>query len=260
MGLPIIFNSSYQAPSSGGGFSRFDYDADTYFWDFTDASNTTDTIGDDTLSIAPELIRGEVNLVRTIKDDQPLIVSGGINFNKDTNRSLKLDDTTGITNGTGGFYMAANVQFDTADSYVLSISRAADTVASRALVYLSGSRNFGIKGDDLDGSSINWLGYTSPLTLGQLYTVELQLTTDGTTAPCVSIWIDGVAQTLAVGGTTTYAAYPSTNPKEFIIGNNRSTGTDSLDGPLKEFVFQNSVPSSGIRQSISDYLNASRVA
>lgn len=239
------------------GFSLFDYDENSFYTDFLDAGNTIETTGDDTLAVAPDLIVGTQKLVQQTKDYQPLVTANGINCNQDTARQMTFDDISGIANGTSGYYLELNAKFTTADSYIMSIARAASTAASRGLIYVSGSRNFGIKADENDGGAPNWLAYTSALTLDTWYTLGLQFNADGVDTNPVTIWVNGVEQTLAYDAGASFAPFPSTSPSEVILFND-TTNAKSWDGGISHFLFYNAVPSAAMRSSMSTYLNSVR--
>lgn len=254
---PLGFNYIRKSNIIQEGFSLFDYDENTFYANFLDANNTTETTGDDTLAVAPDLIVGTQKLIQQTKDYQPLVTANGINCNQDTARQMTFDDISGIANGTSGYYLEFNARFTTADSYIMSIARNASTAASRGLIYVSGSRNFGIKGDENDGPSPNWLGYTSALTLNTWYTLGLQFNADGVDTNPVTIWVNGVEQTLAYDAGASFAPFPSTSPSEIILFND-TTNAKSWDGDIQDFIFHNAVPSAAMRSSMSTYLNSVR--
>lgn len=239
--------------ATGGEVSSvpFIHDSNTFWWDFTNDGNTVDETGDDTISEVVERIRGERSLVQVTKDLQPLIVSDGINFNQDTDRTLVLESTGGITNGTNGWYLAGIFTAITSDSHIMEISRAVSTTPSRGQIYLTGSRNLALKADDADGGAVNFVAFTPALTLGQKYTFEIlwDHDTDSTT-----MWIDGISQNLTLGSESgPWGDFPPTDPVQVIVGN-ASNGSKSWDGVLETLIFQNGVPDTTTRQSVSDYL------
>lgn len=230
----------------------FLYDADTYWLDFEYDQNIQETTGVTTVSKLIERITGETYLRQLVKDQQPLAVTNGVDFNKDSNRQMTINNTAGITNGSDGWYIALNCMVVSGDSNIMSIARNASSTASRGQIYVTGSRNFAVKAANNDGGTINFVGYGPAITLSQWYTLEMRWTCDPNT---LEIWHDGVAQTLASGPTGTFnAAFPATNPSEICVGNFSSTDLDSFDGTIQQIIFHDGVPSDAIRESISAYL------
>lgn len=223
-------------------------DSDTYFWDFTSTKNITDATGVSTLSYAPELIGAKVALSQTDKEYQPLIVSKGINFNQTSARVLTFDIPPTITNGKTGWYFAATATFTTTASTLMQITRAASSAASRMYLDFTGSRNIRLRYGDNDNATLTTIFTSSQLTLGQKYAIEVLF---DTVADTVTLWINGVQQSITVTGTP-FSSFPSTNPQSVFIGN-ISTGTASLDGNLNNIVFYNGLPTSTIRNSISSF-------
>lgn len=234
----------------------FTYDADTYWWDMTYSGNDVETTGDDTVSYVPERIAGLNNFGQLVKAAQPLLVAEGVNFNLDTARQMILDNVGSISNGSDGWYLAVNLKADTGNCGIFAISRSSGSTASRAQIYITGSRNFALKAANNDGSSVSFVGYGPVLTYSVWYTLEMRWRCNPNT---LEIWYNGVLQTLASGPTGTYnAVFPATNPSEISIGNIPSTDVDSLDGTLQHVIFHDGVPSDSIRSSISTFLNAER--
>lgn len=249
IGISIGFKDA-----GGGDTVPFTYDTNTLWWDFTFSGNTKETTGSDTFAFVPERIVGTHNLTQNTKDYQMLVSTDGGEFNKDTVRQMYIDDVTGLTNATTGWYVALNCTIETADSHILNIARNASSTPSRGQIYVTGSRNFGVKMDDNDGGNPAWVGYSSALTLSQWYTLEMQVDISSGTAD-LTIWIDGVEATLAYDANPTHVSpFPSTDPSEIIVGNYSTSDNASFDGEMQQMVFQNGVPTSDIRQSISDYL------
>lgn len=231
----------------------FLHDANTLWWDFTYSGNTVEATGDDTLAVVVERFNRVANLAQPTKDFQPISGATGANFNKDTGRQMSVTDVTGITNGKTGWYLACNANFTTADSNVMSIARNVSSTAARGEIYLTSSRNFALKAASNDGGTIAFVGYTSPLTLAQWYTLEMLFEVVGGVGE-LTIWVDGVEQTLAVDNNPAFVNFPATDPSEITVGNHSSTDADSMDGVLQHLIFQNGVPSASIRGAISAYL------
>jgi len=254
----LINRSSLEAGGGTPPSVPFSYDADTYWWDFSNSGRDVDTLGDDTVSYVPEKITNEKWFEQLVKDTQPLaLASDGVTFNKDVNRQMVLNNVGTISNGKDGFYFAANVKFETVDGYLFGISRnTSSTVLSRGAVYVTGSRNFALRAVNNDGGTTAMVGSGPALTLNTWYTLEMRWKCNPNT---LEIWHNGVLQTLASGPTGTFnAAFPSSNPNTISFGNSGSNGTDSFDGPVKEAIFHDGVPNDTIRSSISAYLNSVR--
>ena len=258
-----VFESILNTPPStlSSGLSPvdaipFDYDSNTYWWDFTSTDNTVEATGDDTYAIVPEQIRGVANLIQPTKGFQPLKQTDGANFNKDSGRQLAVEDVTGITNGKSGWYIALNCVVDTNDSNIMTIARNANSKASRGQIYVPSNREFGLKGDDNDGGSPNWIARAPAISTGSStwYTLEMELTADGVDTTPVRIWYDGVLQTNTYENGTDFDAFPSTDPSEIVVGNFAETDSDSFDGKIQHMIFYNGVPSSDLRTAFSDYL------
>lgn len=234
----------------------FTADSDTYWWDFDHSRNTLDDNGHSTLSIARERLRGEVNPWQPTKARQPLKVTGGINFNQATNRSLIIDLPT-LTNGKNGWYLAGVIQPTTSNIQIMSIARAAGTQMSRMDMLLTSSRNLGFRGVGGDGASPAFVIYTAPLTLGQVYAFEFLWDFDTDTA---TVWLGGVQQTPALGPTGgPWSNFPATNPSAITIGNTVASPVTSFNGTIRQLIFKDGVPDAGQRSSISAY-NLSRAA
>lgn len=235
------------------GYIPFAHDANTLWWDFNNIQNTTEATGVDTFSFVPERISGINNLWQPNKALQPLDSTNGANFNKDTPRQMYLENVEGITNGKSGWYMACNVYFETGDGNVMSIARNSSSAASRGEIYLTSSRNFALKAASNDGGTLAFVGYTSALSLTTWYTLEMLFEVVAGVGE-LTIWVNGVQQTLSVDNNPAFVNFPSTDSSEIVIGNLASTDIDSLDGELQQLIFYNGVPSSTIRDSVQTYL------
>lgn len=234
----------------------FEHDAQTYWIDFISASNATETTGYTSTAAAIEQIAGVANLVQPTKDFQPLVQTDGVNFNKDTARQMQVENPSGITNGSDGWYIALNCRVDTSDSNILSIARNANNVASRGQIYVPSNRQFGFKAADNDGGAPNWIARGPAITLGQWYTLEMQWDLASDT---VTIWYDGVVQTNAISTVAlAMSAFPATDPSEMTVGNWSASDIDSFDGEIQNLIFHDGVPSTAIRSSISTYLTGVR--
>lgn len=241
-----------------GSAPPFTADADTYWWDFTSQSAISDTLGTDTLSLVPEALAGAISLVQPLKDFQPLDVAGGAQFNTASDRVLTISATTGLTNTKPGWYVAFVATFAAAqDSYVMEIARPSSTAASRGRIYMTSTRAITFRGNRTDGTTISTVGQSanSAVTLGTPIAVEIQW---GSDAASSKMWLNGTEVTSwAVAPTGSYAAFPSGNPSQIIVGNTANGGS-SLDSALKQLVFYNGIPSSGVRASISSWLQGQR--
>ena len=218
----------------------FNYDADTYWWDFTSTENTIDTVGDDTISYAPEQLAGLINLEQTTKDYQPLLDVNGSDFGNASNRELLADTLTNVLNGATGVYIAGNARWDTANGGVVFIDSSPDLQ-----MYLSASRKLGIK---LNGS---WKIYSNSLTLGQWYSFEFLI---DTVSDDITYWQDGVETTPQYEDASGLATFASSDPLEISVGHTVS----SLDGVLQNLIVYSGIPSTEIRSSISSYLSGVR--
>lgn len=228
----------------------FSFDSNTYFWDFAASDKTLDTNGTTTVTKVLERTGNKVALRQQNKSLQPLSVTNGVGFSSLTNRSLTFDTPPAITNGKNGWYFAATLTCTTANSYIMEISRAgtSGTIASRGQVYVSGSRNIVLKCAASDGGTLTAV-FTGPqLTLGVTYAIEILWDFDADTC---TLWINGVQQTLTVTGAP-WSNFPASNPFAVTIGNS-FPGALSFDGVLNNIVFQDGVPSSGIRTSVSAF-------
>lgn len=230
----------------------FTYDSSTYFWDFAANDNVVDSIATTTMSQVLERIGSKVKLVSTNKSLQPLVVTGGINFNQATDRQLIADysvQQVPMTNGKSGWYFACVFTPTTGNGRLIEISRNASQIPSRGQLYISSARNIVLKYVTADGSSVAIVFTSVALTLLTKYAIEVQV--DLTTATA-SLWINGVSQSVTSTGLTV-ANFPSTNPYQFTIGNDAQVGGVSLDGIYNNAVFYDGVPSSTIRSSISAF-------
>ena len=255
--------------SSGGTTPPpFDYDNNTYWWDFrsTQTNNVIDTLGDDTMAYAYEAIAGTVykSLDQANKTKQPLIKTNGIDFNKTTPRKLELINTSGICNATSGWYVAFNLKPTTVSTTLMRISGAStSTNTARCWLEIAGGTSAPLVRANIgnnDSGTTTRLGTTASgaipnVATGLWSTVEIQ--TDISTGVAVmSAWVNGTAQTIATPLTPTHTTtFLSTNPNLFVIGNGLGANeTNSFDGEIQQIVFYNGVPSTGIRSSISSYL------
>lgn len=238
----------------------FTSDADTYWWDFSSSPNiTTNTVGTETIAVVNERVGGKAALVQTLKDQQAIRAanpSHGAAFNQATRRQMQVENVAGITNGKTGFYAAFNCRCDNANSgALLGIARAANANPARAYVLVPANREFGIQWGDNEGSSVTSIARASAITIGVWYTLEIAV---DTVANTVTIWYNGVLQTLAFSSIPDLTNYPATNPSEICIGNQPNVDNVSFEGALQQVVFYNGVPASGIRSSVSAYLNSVR--
>lgn len=252
---------------SGGGETPppFDYDSNTYWWDFRSSAvgNVIETTGTDTLAFAKDYISNDIyrSLISPIKSEQPLIKTDGIDFNQSIVSTLKnprrLDVlfNEGIANATGGWYCAFNFKPTTATLRILSIGGATGTNALRGELDLTGSRLIRVRINANDGGTQTSLGLSPALTLGVWYTVEVQVNISGGTA-VMSCWLNGTAQTLTSVATPAHnTTFPASNPTKVVVGNLIGVnGSQALDAEIQQMVFYNGVPSSGIRSSVSSYL------
>lgn len=235
----------------------FTYDENTYWWDFAAADNDIDYLSTPTLSGARERTSDKALAISSNKSYQPLRVAGGITFNQGTGRVLGMDMPPSITNGKNGLYLAFVFTPATAtNGSIMSISGASSTTASRMWVDFTGSRNIRLRYGAADSGTLATV-FTSAaqLTLGQKYAIEILFDFDADTC---TLWINGVNQNIVPTGAP-WSNFPSSNPREVLIGNN-TTGTLSLDGVLNNIVFQDGVPSAGIRSSVSAFQQTRQAA
>jgi len=227
----------------------FEFDSDTYWWDFEFSNNTPDDVGDDTLSFIPERIATVKNLEQITKDKQPLVKTDGVDFNLDTNRHLLATNVVGLTNGSNGWYFATNCRADTSDSYLLVLGGGEGTI------YIPSNRQFGFKASD-GTTGADWVARGPAVNLSQWYTLEMQWDTDNDN---VTIWYDGVEQTLAFGeDLTPHSNFSASDTSNLVIGNGTTAGVTSFDGRIQQMMFYDNVPSTLIRESISAYLITKR--
>jgi hypothetical protein len=256
--------------SSGGGTTPppFDYDADTYWWDFrsTQANNTINTLGDDTLAFSYEGIGKTIykGLEQSNKSLQPLIKNNGIDFNKTTQRRLNLINTSGMCNAKNGWYCAFNFKPTTVSTTLLRISGAStSTNPARAWIDVAGGTStpqIRARIGNNDSTTLTILGFT-PVTAipnvntGFWTTAEIEVNISSGVA-VMRAWINGVLQTITNPATPAHATtFLASNPNLFVVGNTLGlNNTDSFDGEIQQMIFQNSVPSTAIRSSISSYL------
>lgn len=222
-------------PSGASNPHPFTNDSDTYWWDFTSADNTTDTVGDDTLSYVVEQIGGVVDLEQTTKNYQPLVVTDGVDFEASSSRQLDSASVAGMNDAATGIYLAVNAKWDSANGGVIVINGTPDVQ-----VYLTGSRLYGLK---LNGA---WKMYSTARTLSQWYTLEIKI---DTVADDITLWIDGVETTPQFENATGLATFGEITAIQEV-----GKTSSSLDGTLQHIILQNSLISDAARQSISDYL------
>lgn len=251
--------------SSGGTTPPpFDYDSNTYWWDFKNTNNTKELTGTDTFALVPDRIVGVKNFEQSNKSFQPLVTTNGTNLNQDTARQMSLNNRTGLANGTTGWFCAGNIYFSTASLGILSIARNASSTPSRGLLDISGSRNLRVRMSNSEGTTLSQLGTTSALTFNTWYSIAVKVELTGGQA-VMTAWINntivGTPTTLATNTPITYiSAFPSTETFEFTFGNVSNTDLDSFDGEIKEIIFYNGVPSNTVIQSILTYINSERPA
>jgi hypothetical protein len=238
----------------------FTSDAETFWYDFASTINTqNNTIGTETIAYVRERVGNKTPLVQPLKDMQAIkssTAAHGVGFNQATRRQMQMESPAGITNGKTGFYAAFNCRCDNANSgALLSIARAANANPARGYVLVPANREFGIQWGDNEGASVTSIARAPAITIGQWYTLEIQV---DTVANTVTIWYNGVLQTLSFSSIPDLTNYPATNPSEVCIGNHSNLDNVSFEGALQHVVFYNGVPSSGIRSSISAYLNSVR--
>ena len=236
----------------------FTSDANTFWWDFSSAPDIlTNTAGTQTIAFVRERIGNKSPLVQTIKDLQPLKVAAGADFNQATPRRMQMLDVTGITNGTLGWYYATNYKPTTPNDVLFNIGRNASAIASRGSIEFSSSRLPTLKLGNAEASSISAIAAAVAQTLGVAFTWEILLDTVNDT---VSMWINGVLQTLT-GTVPSMPTFPATDPIAVTVGNGITSGAvQSADGSQQQAVFQNGIPSTGARSSISSFLNSIRQA
>lgn len=234
----------------------FTYDSNTYWWDFAASDNMTDTSGVVTLTQAKDRIGNKATVLNYNKAWQPLKVAGGITFNQSTNRVLTFDLPPTITNGKNGWYVAFTMTPTTSSNgVVMSISGPASTVNSRMYIDFTGSRNIRLRFGANDSTTLATLFTSSQLTLGQKYAIEILFDFDADT---YTLWINGVNQNVTVTGGP-WSNFAVSNPREVLIGNFTS-GNLSLDAVLDNIVFQDGVPSSGIRTSVGAFQQTRQAA
>jgi len=259
MYLPESIGVGYGPGGAGGGGVSvpFTYDADTYWWDFDYTGNTTDTLGDDTVSFVPERIRGEANARQTTKDYQPFkITDEGVAFGEASNRHYTLDTVDGISNGANGWYFCANVKMTSAVGYIFCINANGSTANSRARIYFTTGRQPAFRANVTDSGTLNVVAQGQAMVLATWYTLEVLWDLDADTA---KIFINGAEQALTSGPTGgPWDDLPASDPSNILIGNGSTGGTDSFDGTLAEIVFYNGVPSSEIQSSIQTYVLSQR--
>lgn len=256
IGLSLTSGSGvYRSGASPTPSIPFIYDANTYFWDFIANDNVVDSLGAVTVSKIRERIADKASLQNYNKSLQPLQISGGISFNQLTNRSLGFDSPPLITNGKNGWYFAAVITPTATNSYIMEISRATSTVGSRMQLYFSGSRKIVLKLGSGDSATLTTVFSSAQLTLGQKYAIEVLLDFDADTC---TLWINGVQQAITVTGAP-WTNFPSSNPQRITIGNS-APGALSFDGIINNIVFQDGVPSSDIRSSISAFQQTRQAA
>lgn len=234
----------------------FTYDSNTYWWDFAASDNMVDNSGVTTLTQAKDKIGDKATILNYNKAWQPLKVAGGITFNQATNRFLTFNMPPTISNGKNGWYVAFTLTPTTATSgVVMSISGPASTVNSRMYIDFTGSRNIRLRFGANDSTTLATLFTGAALTLGQKYAIEILFDFDADT---YTLWINGVNQNVTVTGGP-WSSFPASNPREVLIGNFTS-GALSLDAVLNNIVFQDGVPSSDIRSSVSAFQQTRQAA
>ena len=242
----------------GGGSVPFDYDANTRWWDFKNTANVKELTGDDTFALVPDRLHGLQGLEQANKSLQPLVVTDGLNLNKDTPRQMYVDNQDGLANGTNGWYSAFNFKLSTFNCYILSIARNVSSTPSRGELYVTGSRNIRVRLANNDGSSMSSIGFTSQITADTWYSCEVLVDISSGSAT-LTVWLNGVEQTLQSNTPITHTTtFPATDPSEFTFGNLSTTDLDSFDGDMQQLFFQNGVPTTAIRESISAYINGER--
>lgn len=251
--------SSYSNIVSAKTLAPFSYDANTLWWEFNNADNPVEPAGDDTYAAIFERLHGEIHLIQENKSHQPLVATKGANFNQDTNRRLIVINPAGITNNKAGWYIAVNCYPVTGDVGLMGISRnASATIASRGEIYITGSRQFALKAANNDGGTTAFVGYTNAITLANWYTLEMLFNISSGVGE-LQAWINGVEQTLSVDNNPTFqTAFSATNPNQITVGNLAKDYATSFDGQINNMIFQNGIPSTDIRASISSFLNTVR--
>ena len=247
---------------SGGDTVPFtDYDANTLFFDHSSASNTVDTLGDDTYSYIPEKIYGVNALFQNVKDLQPIKEANGISFRQATNRNIVLLKNTGIANGTNGFYWGDNIFIpsDTTavDNEIFQIKAVSGNTSSRGRIAYSSTGKIDVRYDATraDGAITAQL-VSATLTKGFWYTVEVAI---DFTAGTKTLKING--STVDSGSTAT-GTFPASDPVYVLFGNDRvvaSATTDSCNGTLQKTIFQNAAPTSAQLTAFGAYLNSIRI-
>lgn len=233
----------------------FTADANTYWWDMDHSGNVQDSVGYSSVSIVRERLRGEVEPWQPMKARQPLKVAGGVNFNQATNRGLVIE-LPKITNGKNGWYIAGVVQPEVASGQIMSICRNGGSQMSRMDLLFNGSRQFGFRGNSTDNSTVAYVAQIAAMALNGIYAFEVLWDFDADTA---KIWLGGVEQTLVTGPTGgPWDNFPASDPSDVRLGNTAANNL-SFSGTIRQLIFQDGVPSSGQRSSISSY-NLSRAA
>jgi len=266
IGTPITTLNSL-GPLLGGSstpaFTDFEYDINTHYFDNVDLSKiqVSEIPGAEQVATNITATLGGKTMSNDTLDYCPLVTPNGFNFNKDTERQLRMDDVSGITNATDGYYFACNAQINTSDCTLWSMYRPAGSHASRGRISITGSRNFALRFGDNDGVE-NWVAFTrnTNITYGQWHTFEVLFDVANKIA---RFWIDGVEETNlqfdAADTRVIQPTLPNSDPNTVTMGNSPGTNaTKSSDGGIQKIIFQNSVPTEQMRLSQSNYLNTER--
>jgi hypothetical protein len=253
----------YYGISSGGGTTPppFDYDSNTYWWDFNSASNTVDDLGTDTVSFVVEKIRGESNAFQPTKVYQPVLLTDGVCYNTSSNRHLKLENKTDITKNTNGwyfgfnFYIPADLSSDSnITSEVLTIQASSGSTASRGRVFVSSSKKVDVRINTAgaDGA-VSALLQSSTLELSTWYTAEVYIALNSGTS---FLKING---TSVDTDTVAFATFPNSTPTDILFGNSAVSGVLSCQCTIAESIFNNAQASTELLSSWSTYLNTYRI-
>jgi len=266
--------------AKGGGKSAeiipFSYDPVKQFWhDWGANDNLVDNLGTPTLAVIRERIRknGAEDLCQPNKAQQFLkTLDGGGHGNLQTNRVMGIGSAPNdvgfapfssgrrpkVTNGGNGWYFAGVIKPETGDIWLMEISRAVSSAASRGQCYVTSSRNLMLKGNTTDNATVNAIGNTSSqITFGNKIGIEYlwEFVTD-----TMYIKIGSVVQAIVAGSETgPWSAFPATDPMQWIFGNQSTLGK-SFNGTIYQTIFHDGVPTPEIQASVSAYVTAKAAA
>lgn len=235
-----VFAPVFGTGQGGATPPPFTSDENTYFFDFKSTSNTYDTIADDTIAVAPEVIGAKTPLRQITKDYQLLKNVNGAEGQLNDNRFLLFDNgAEPFLNGvTDGYYVAANINVTSGDFDLMQL-----VDSNEIRVYVTSSRAVGVR--HKYGSTFNWAFFkNSAITHGAWVTVEVLFQYDLNH----KIWIDGVLQTGLNTYTQTFNTYSGGQGIEVHGGN----------GVMQNLALYNGIPPTAIREAASAYLNNER--